>query len=111
MLQSYQHPQQTKSSGVWCSAHLFFPASVQQSVREARSLLGNTAAIVVNNSSYLIARKHCIYLEMGLSQRVVTKVARPIAHGKKRGLAGGTLLPGFSLRPQFILPGNAEAVL
>lgn len=41
----------------------------------------------------------------------MTKVVRPIAHGKKRGLAGGTLLPGFSLRPQFILPGNAEAVL
>lgn len=45
-----------------------------------------------------------------LSQRVQTKVVPPIAHNKSDP-AGGTLLPGFSLRPQFILPGNAEAIL
>lgn len=63
--------------------------------------------LLVNNSSYLTARKSCIHLgtatnrawRVVLSQRVANKAARPVSHGKKRGLAGGTPLPEFSQRP------------
>lgn len=46
-----------------------------------------------------------------LSRRAVTKVVLPIAHTKRSGPAGETLLPGFSPRPQIILLGNAGAIL
>lgn len=47
------------------SPSFFDPVSAQGAVREARSLLGNAAAIVVN-SSYLAVREYCRHLEMGL---------------------------------------------